>query len=173
MNRRRFLSLAATAGALSACGDDGPSLDAPTAVGTPDDVDTRIAEGGGALYLSDAKAYIVSVTAADRDRLLAAYSEAPTEAFAAIDAGYIAISERCPHQSCRVPYCESSGGFECRCHGSRFTPYGEVTRGPSDRGMDLYGLQIADGQLTIDTAVRLRRTDDVAVEIEPSGPHCV
>ena len=29
-----------------------------------------------------------------------------------------AISQKCPHLGCHVPYCETSGRFECPCHGS-------------------------------------------------------
>ena len=31
-----------------------------------------------------------------------------------------ALSQKCPHLGCHVPFCESSGRFECPCHGSVF-----------------------------------------------------
>ena len=34
--------------------------------------------------------------------------------------GFVALSQRCPHQGCAVPWCPSSQWFECPCHGSRF-----------------------------------------------------
>ena len=37
-----------------------------------------------------------------------------------------AVSQRCPHLGCRVPFCESSGRFECPCHGSKFDLSGRV-----------------------------------------------
>jgi Rieske Fe-S protein len=36
-----------------------------------------------------------------------------------------ALSQKCPHLGCQVPFCESSGRFECPCHGSVF----DVTSG--------------------------------------------
>ena len=46
-----------------------------------------------------------------------------------------ALSPRCPHLGCRVPFCDSSGRFECPCHGSRFDLGGEWIQGPAPRGM--------------------------------------
>ena len=64
-----------------------------------------------------------------------------------------AISQKCPHLGCAVPFCESSGRFECPCHGSVFNAAGEWVSGPSPRGMDRYPLQIADGRVLVNTAV--------------------
>ena len=41
----------------------------------------------------------------------------------------VALSEKCTHLGCRVPYCESSGRFECPCHGSKFDIAGRVYSG--------------------------------------------
>jgi cytochrome b6-f complex iron-sulfur subunit len=43
--------------------------------------------------------------------------------------GVYAISTVCTHLGCIVRPVAS--GFECPCHGSRFAPNGEVTRGPA------------------------------------------
>src|SRR5512144_121905 len=51
-----------------------------------------------------------------------------------------ALSQRCPHLGCRVPFCESSGRFECPCHGSIYDLGGEWIAGPAPRGMDRYPL---------------------------------
>ncbi len=47
-----------------------------------------------------------------------------------------ALSQKCTHLGCRVPFCESSGQFECPCHGSMFNRAGEYRAGPAPRGMD-------------------------------------
>ena len=42
----------------------------------------------------------------------------------------LALSQKCPHLGCRVPFCDSSGRFECPCHGSMFDLGGEWIEGP-------------------------------------------
>lgn len=64
-----------------------------------------------------------------------------------------AISQKCPHLGCAVPFCESSGRFECPCHGSVFNAAGEYVSGPSPRGMDRYPLQVVDGRVLVNTTV--------------------
>jgi cytochrome b6-f complex iron-sulfur subunit len=68
-----------------------------------------------------------------------------------IDGEVVAISEKCPHLGCRVPWCESSGQFECPCHGSIFNRAGEYRDGPTPRGMDRYEIEIIDGIVHVDT----------------------
>lgn len=66
-----------------------------------------------------------------------------------------ALSQRCPHLGCQVPFCEASGRFECPCHGSRYNLAGEWIDGPSPRGMDRYPIEVADGRVVVDTSERL------------------
>jgi cytochrome b6-f complex iron-sulfur subunit len=63
----------------------------------------------------------------------------------------VAINEKCPHLGCRVPFCESSGQFECPCHGSVFNRLGEFREGPTPRGMDRYAVSVVDGVVVVDT----------------------
>jgi cytochrome b6-f complex iron-sulfur subunit len=65
-----------------------------------------------------------------------------------------ALSQKCPHLGCRVPFCESSGRFECPCHGSKYDLGGEWIEGPAPRGMDRYQLSVdgASGALVVDTS---------------------
>lgn len=62
-----------------------------------------------------------------------------------------ALSQKCPHLGCRVPFCASSGRFECGCHGSIFNLGGEWIAGPSPRGMDHYPVTVVGGVLIADT----------------------
>ncbi len=66
----------------------------------------------------------------------------------------LALSQKCTHLGCRVPFCDSSGWFECPCHGSKFDLGGEWTEGPAPRGLDQYPVsQSKDGQtLIVDTS---------------------
>jgi cytochrome b6-f complex iron-sulfur subunit len=63
---------------------------------------------------------------------------------------FFAISQRCPHLGCRVPFCESSGRFECPCHGSVFDLAGEWIAGPAPRGMDGYAIATTTDGVTVD-----------------------
>ncbi|MEA1902482.1 MAG: Rieske (2Fe-2S) protein [Actinomycetota bacterium] len=85
----------------------------------------------------------------------------------------VALWSRCPHLGCRVPWCESSGEFECPCHGTTFNRLGEHRDGPAPRGMDRFTVTIEDDQMIIDTGVILSGpvlgTETID---EPAGPKC-
>lgn len=69
-----------------------------------------------------------------------------------VDGELLALSQKCTHLGCRVPFCESSGQFECPCHGSVFNRAGELRSGPAPRGMDQHPTEVgADGLVYIDT----------------------
>ena len=42
--------------------------------------------------------------------------------------GIVALSQRCVHLGCRVPFCQTSQWFECPCHGSKYNRVGEVKK---------------------------------------------
>jgi cytochrome b6-f complex iron-sulfur subunit len=87
---------------------------------------------------------------------------------------YFALSQKCPHLGCRIPYCESSGRFECACHGSIFNLAGEYQAGPSPRGMDRYALAAEGNLLVVDTN-KLEPGPDQGTHqfhIPPKGPSC-
>jgi Rieske Fe-S protein len=65
----------------------------------------------------------------------------------------VALWQKCPHLGCRVAWCESSGEFECACHGSTFNRAGEVRSGPSPRGMDRFAVEVDGEIVAVDTGV--------------------
>jgi len=69
-----------------------------------------------------------------------------------IEGEILALSWKCPHLGCRVPWCESSGEFECPCHGSKYNRKGEWREGPAPRGMDRYPVSEDNGIVEVDTA---------------------
>jgi cytochrome b6-f complex iron-sulfur subunit len=64
-----------------------------------------------------------------------------------------AVSQKCPHLGCRVPFCEGSGRFECPCHGSIYNVAGEHIAGPAPRGLDRYPIVVENGRVSVDLAV--------------------
>lgn len=93
-----------------------------------------------------------------------------------IDGEVVAISEKCTHLGCRVPWCDSSKQFECPCHGSVFNRAGDHRAGPAPRGMDRYPVEIgSDGLVYIDTGSREEGAAAGSAESidEPAtGPSC-
>jgi len=63
--------------------------------------------------------------------------------------GMRALSAICTHLGCIVT--ETANGFQCPCHGSKFTLDGNVVSGPAPRGLDWLEVEMApDGNLTVD-----------------------
>jgi nitrite reductase/ring-hydroxylating ferredoxin subunit len=91
------------------------------------------------------------------------------------DGHYFALSQKCPHLGCRVPFCESSGRFECPCHGSVFDIAGEWISGPAPRGMDQHPLTREANVLVVDPSTRIIGSDHGAATFRTDalGPPCV
>ncbi len=177
MERRRFLRTTAVsivgAGVAAGCGgDDGAGVDVPDTgrdLGTPDEVRAKVADGGGVWEVSDARAYVVEVPEEHRATLAAAVDETIRPG---VEAGFLAMGERCPHQGCRVPWCESSGWFECPCHGSRFSTFGELRRGPSNGGMFQLPLEVSDDTVRL-LPGSVEGPDSDVTGLDDPGDHCV
>jgi nitrite reductase/ring-hydroxylating ferredoxin subunit len=108
---------------------------------------------GTATYINEGRLYIVNV-----------------------DGDLLALFQKCPHLGCRVPFCESSGRFECPCHGSVFNLAGERIQGPTPRGMDRYPLEEDGGRLVVDTTSLAEgpdRSDPHQYDSDPRGPACI
>ena len=85
-----------------------------------------------------------------------------------------AITQQCPHLGCRVPFCASSGYFECPCHGSVFGLAGEWLSGPSPNGMDRFELTEEAGEVVVDLSKRIQGfpLGSRAFFTPPRGPSC-
>jgi cytochrome b6-f complex iron-sulfur subunit len=65
--------------------------------------------------------------------------------------GIFAISSICTHLGCTVAPTE--WGFQCPCHGSKYTLDGKVIAGPAPRPLEWHEIrQLEDGTLAVDTA---------------------
>src|SRR5213593_660164 len=68
-----------------------------------------------------------------------------------MNAGVVALYQKCVHLGCRVPWCKTSQWFECPCHGSKYNRVGEKKGGPAPRGLDRFAITVDGGQIVVDT----------------------
>jgi len=74
------------------------------------------------------------------------------------DGGFLAMSRRCTHLSCTVPWVSTENKFICPCHSSEFDIHGEVANPPAPRALDLYPIDIRNNILTVDTGKLRKRS---------------
>lgn len=138
------------------------------------DLVTNIRANGGFLYLAEARAWVTEYPASSLAKARAAYgNQAPV--IGGMEAGIVALYQKCPHLGCRIPECKSSQWFECQCHGSQYNRVGEKKAGPAPRGMDRFAVSVSNGVLTIDTG-SVFAGPPIGVNTtgqEAEGPHCV
>jgi cytochrome b6-f complex iron-sulfur subunit len=140
--------------------------------GKVDDLKGQIEGAKGALYLAEARTWLVQYPAAALPKARTVYKGA---VLTGMEAGFVALYQKCVHLGCRVPFCESSQWFECPCHGSQYNRDGEKKGGPAPRGLDRFAVAITSGNLIIDTGtISLGPpigTNTTGQEAE--GPHCI
>jgi cytochrome b6-f complex iron-sulfur subunit len=73
------------------------------------------------------------------------------------DGGFLALSSRCTHLGCTVPWNEKTQTFPCPCHASKFDMTGNVLDPPAPRALDLFPVRIEAGVVKVDTRNRLQR----------------
>jgi len=74
------------------------------------------------------------------------------------DGGFLAMSRRCTHLSCTVPWISAEHKFICPCHSSEFDIRGEVIQPPAPRALDLYAIEIRNNVLRVDTGKLRKRS---------------
>lgn len=97
------------------------------------------------------------------------------EGLPVVAGGLMALWQRCVHLGCRVPQCDSSQGFECPCHSSKYNYHGEYEGGPAPRNLDRFVVSVDEaGQFIIDTG-QVIQTSRAAHKsaVYPQGPSCI
>ena len=74
------------------------------------------------------------------------------------DGGFLAVSRKCTHLGCTVPWLDKEKRFACPCHASAFNIKGEVIHPPAPRPLDLYPLFIENNIVKVDTGKRIKRS---------------
>lgn len=117
--------------------------------------------------------WVTEYPAGALEKAATVYSSTP--AWPGIQAGFMALFQKCPHLGCRVPECGSSQFFECPCHGSFYNQVGEKRGGPAPRGMDFFAMSAAGGVLEVDTGQIIEGTPigTNTTGQEREGPSCL
>ena len=140
-------------------------------VGNVDQIIQDIRDNNGFLYKPEGRMWITEYPASALDKARQVYSQPELNG---MEAGVVALYQKCVHLGCRVPECETSQWFECQCHGSRYNQVGEKKGGPAPRGLDRFAMEVSDGVLTVDTGTIILGppigTNTTGQEAE--GPNC-
>ena len=75
------------------------------------------------------------------------------------DGGFLALSRKCTHLGCTVPWDEKETKFACPCHGSVFDITGKVINSPAPRPLDIYPIFIENNVVKVDTSKPLKRSE--------------
>ncbi|MFQ5885694.1 MAG: ubiquinol-cytochrome c reductase iron-sulfur subunit [Anaerolineae bacterium] len=74
-----------------------------------------------------------------------------------VEDGLLALSQKCTHLGCAVPWSVEEDQFHCPCHSATFNRKGEVLGGPAPRPLDLFPIHIRDGEMYVDTNTVIER----------------
>jgi cytochrome b6-f complex iron-sulfur subunit len=74
------------------------------------------------------------------------------------DGGFLAVSRKCTHLGCTLPWVEEEQRFVCPCHASAFDMRGEVVSPPAPRALDLFKITIENDIVKVDTRTPLKRS---------------
>jgi len=117
------------------------------------------------LFVPEGRAYVVPAPSTLSEQFASKSVEA---------AGLMALFQRCVHLGCRVPWCATSQGFECPCHGSKYDYIGEYFAGPAPRNLDRFEVEVANDRFIIKTGSILETPRAPSRSVEyPQGPSCI
>lgn len=119
----------------------------------------------GPVFVPEARAYVVPTP----DSLSPQF-----EGKGVVASGLMALYQRCVHLGCRVPWCATSIGFECPCHGSKYSSQGEYYAGPAPRNLDRFVVELRGDRFFIRTGTIIETPRAPRMSIPyPQGPSCI
>jgi cytochrome b6-f complex iron-sulfur subunit len=74
------------------------------------------------------------------------------------DGGFLALSRRCTHLGCTVPWDPDKKQFACPCHASVFDIRGDVIQSPAPRALDRFAVSIENDRVKVDTRKPIQRS---------------
>ena len=148
-------------------GGFGSKVDA----GTIEDLKNQIIQADGSVipaFIPEARAYVLPFSESSAGS--SQFTDGST-----IAEGLVAVYQRCVHLGCRVPWCNSSQGFECPCHGSKYNMVGEYYAGPAPRNLDRFVVNVSSaGKLIIDTGTIIESPRAPGLSVKyPQGLSCI
>ncbi len=75
------------------------------------------------------------------------------------DGGFLALSRKCTHLGCTVPWVSGEKKFICPCHASAFDIRGEVISPPAPQALDIYYVFIENNIVKVETGKLIKRTE--------------
>jgi cytochrome b6-f complex iron-sulfur subunit len=75
------------------------------------------------------------------------------------DDGFLALSHKCTHLGCTVPWNEKEMKFMCPCHASAFDITGNVVYAPAPRALDIYPITIENKIVKVDISDPIKRSE--------------
>jgi cytochrome b6-f complex iron-sulfur subunit len=147
-------------------GGFGSKIDA----GSIEEIKDQLFQADGSVipaFIPSARAYVLPL-----DQSAAADSQFSSGSTVAD--GLVAVYQRCVHLGCRVPWCNSSQGFECPCHGSKYNMIGEYFAGPAPRNLDRFNVSNVNGRFIIDTGTIIESPRAPGMTVKyPQGLSCI
>jgi cytochrome b6-f complex iron-sulfur subunit len=74
------------------------------------------------------------------------------------DGGLLALSCKCTHLGCTVPWVEKEKKFLCPCHASAYDITGNVITSPATRALDIFPMVIENNVVRVDIRKRIKRS---------------
>jgi cytochrome b6-f complex iron-sulfur subunit len=84
------------------------------------------------------------------------------------DGGFLALSRKCTHLGCTVPWVDKEMKFACPCHASAFDITGDVINSPAPRPLDIYPIVIENNVVKVDTSKPIKRNEFRAEQVTHS-----